>query len=848
MPKKILPWLLVFVLILTVIYFRFYPSFLPYLDLAARQEVYNAERATLKKTIEDKYPDMRGLASAKLLDRFFDDMLKTEKPEINAKIAHKAMELKGRYRDPEGKVYLNGIDSYYWLRLLNNLLKSGHIGDRQLAGIEFDDLIGAPIDPATKKNAHLWLGFVFYKASLFFHRDATLQEVLFYIPIFLSCIIAIFSFIIAKKCGCGDLGAFVAAFAINLSPFFLARSTGEWFDTDIYNILFPLLSFGAFLYALASEKLIKRILFTAVSGFFLGCYASTWKGWWFIFDIMVVSCLFFILNQKLSRQEEPSLPAAQTKARLFTLGYFFIFSAFFVILLNGFSVWKDFIAEPLRLSTIMKVTSESMWPNVYQTVAELGQADAHYVTTCLGAPAVFFLSLIGILYIFLVERSVRDERYGFGILCLVFWIISVFYAALEASRFILLLVVPVGLAFGLTVDRFYLKITKDASRYLKKTAALLVRYAVILCLSLYMVSVVLKVHSTLIFTTPQMDDYWYNTLTKIKKDTPKDAYIDSWWDFGHWFKSVAQRRVLFDGMTQNTPYAYWMARALLTEREEESTAILRMINAHDNRAADILEQEEKMDPAAAVGIVNKVLGKDREEARVYLETLRFAPYRVQELLDLIFARQLPPVYFIVSYDMISKVGPISYVGNWDFEKVDMWFKKKKMDSIGFMSYLIDRYNLTRQAAQDKNIAMSMIGEDESKKWFSRPLGFFSGLSDAKQDGSMLFFDNGLVVDLDNGHAYVASEMEGRRGAPQSLVMMENSLLKIIPQKDASLTYSGLIIKKGDKYQGMLMDEEFAKSMLVRLYFFKGEGLKHFKLFHEETDDKGNAIYVYQVIW
>jgi len=117
----------VFVLILTVIYFRFYPAF--YLSgLAARQEVYNAERSTLKKTIEAKYPICRP-ASAKLLDRLFDEMLKTEKPEINAKIAHKARNSKA-LPWPRGKIYLNGIDSYYWLRLLNNLLKSGHIGDR----------------------------------------------------------------------------------------------------------------------------------------------------------------------------------------------------------------------------------------------------------------------------------------------------------------------------------------------------------------------------------------------------------------------------------------------------------------------------------------------------------------------------------------------------------------------------------------------------------------------------------------------------------------------------------------------------------------------------------------------
>ncbi|HAJ56716.1 MAG TPA: hypothetical protein DCL35_02975 [Candidatus Omnitrophica bacterium] len=848
MFKKILPWLLVFVLALAVVYFRFYPKLLPYLHLAAQQEVYKDEKAALKKNIEDRYPDARGMASSKLLARLFDERLKSARPEIDALIAAKAEELKDRYRGPDGRVYLNGIDSYYWLRLLNNLLKSGHIGDRQLGGLEFDDLIGNPIDSATKKNVHLWLGFVFYRTAHFFDRNMPLEEVLFYVPIFLSVIIAFFSFVIARRCGCGDLGAFVAAFSINLSPYFLARSTNEWFDTDIYNVLFPLLSFGAFVAALQDKKVLGRILFSALSGFFLACYASTWKGWWFIFDIMVISCLFFALNQKLSRHESPSVPVLGAKAHLSALASFFIFSSFFVILFNGFSVWMDFIAEPLRLVTVMKVTSQSMWPNVYQTVAELTPAEPFFVTTCLGLPVVFFISLAGILYIFLVERSVRDERYGFSILCIVIWIISVFYAALEASRFILLLVVPLGLAFGLTIDKLYGLVEKITIGRIRRPFAAAARFSVILCVSLYVVAGVSRAHSNMMFTMPQMDDLWHNALTKINKDTPKNSYVNSWWDFGHWFKAVAGRRVLFDGMTQNTPYAYWTARALLTESEEESAAILRMINAHGNKAAEILEQEEAMDPAVAADIVSSALRKDRPSAKVYLEERQIAPFRVQMLLDLMFAPDVPQVYFVVSYDMITKIGPISYIGNWDFKKVDMWFKKKKLNHVEFLNYLMQRYDLTNQEAQDKYIAMSMFGEEEAKKWFSRPLGFYSALTDARQDGRMLFFDNGLVVDLDNKHAYVASDLDARRGVPKSIVMMEKGALETVAQKDPGLTYSGIIIKKDDKYQSLLLDEEFAKSMLVRLYFFKGTGLKHFKLFHEEKDDKGNAIYIYQLVW
>ena len=36
-----------------------------------------------------------------------------------------------------------------------------------------------------------------------------------------------------------------------------------------------------------------------------------------------------------------------------------------------------------------------------------------------------------------------------------------------------------------------------------------------------------------------MNDAWYDTLSKIRNEAPQDIVITSWWDFGHWFKAVA---------------------------------------------------------------------------------------------------------------------------------------------------------------------------------------------------------------------------------------------------------------------------------------------------------------------
>ena len=846
MNKKIFTLSLVLVSVLTGIVFRLYPVLLPYFDIVAKQEVSNDQMTAIKKNIQDKYPNISVVVETKMENQLFKEELKSSRKDIKDKINKRSAELKSRYRDEEGHVYLNGIDSYYWLRLLKNLLNKGHVGDRKVAGVEYDDLIGGVIDPATEKNVHLWLGVCFYRIASFFDKNIPLEGALFYIPIFLSSIIAVFSFYVTKKLGANDLGAFFASLTTNLSPFLISRSVGEWFDTDIYNVLFPLLVFGIFIYAFSARGILRRFILMGLAGLFLAFYASTWQGWWFIFDIMFFSGLLFLLNQKLSQVEEKT-DSALIKRQALSFIFFVLWASFFVILLNGFSVWKDFMTEPLRLSSILKTTQPSLWPNVYLTVAELAPAKPIDVMHALGGYFVFFSAMIGLLYILLSERGLRDYRYGFGFLCLALWIASIFYASTTAIRFALLLVVPIGLMCGVAVSKCYEIMGKVFSKHLKKPTEEIVRAVLVLIFALYLVSHLWLVHAQALASVPQMDVYWHRALTKIQKETPPNAIINSWWDFGHWFKAIGDRRVLFDGMTQNTPYAYWIASGLLSDNEKETVGILKMINTSDNKAADMLENTEKISAARVVRMIKKAVAMNKDEARHYLEH-EVSMDKADTLVAYLFPQTAPPVYFIVSSDMPVKIGAISYIGNWDFIKADLWLKRDRLSQFDFLTYATEKCGLTKQEAESIYLETSLLNKEELKPWFSKVVGFYSSLADSKQDGQLLFFENGLVVNLADNHAHVASEFPEKRGTPKSLIFMENGFLKEVPQKNADLSFSALLIKDKNAYKSLLLDAGFAKSMLIRLYYFKGEGLKNFKLWYQEVDDKGNAIYVYQVLW
>jgi len=105
-----------------------------------------------------------------------------------------------------------------------------------------------------------------------------------------------------------------------------------------------------------------------------------------------------------------------------------------------------------------------------------------------------------------------------------------------------------------------------------------------------------------------------------------------------------------------------------------------------------------------------------------------------------------------------------------------------------------------------------------------------------------------VVNLDDRHAYVLSPSLERRGVPKSLIYLEGGQLKEATQKDPDLNYSALLIEKDKKYQSVLLDTALAKSLLARMYYFGGEGLKHFKLFDKTKDKSGGYLYVFEVKW
>jgi hypothetical protein len=198
--------------------------------------------------------------------------------------------------------------------------------------------------------------------------------------------------------------------------------------------------------------------------------------------------------------------------------------------------------------------------------------------------------------------------------------------------------------------------------------------------------------------------------------------------------------------------------------------------------------------------------------------------------------------------MPAKISPISYIGNWDFSKVDLWFKHQRLAKDEFLGYAQRHYRLTPQEAQSRYTEIFFIDKKASQTWFSHFFDYYSAIGSARQDGPMLYFDNGLSVNTENWHAFVQDRDPAGRGVPQSVFYMDKGEFKEARQEKPDLAYSAVVFKESGEYKSLLCDTALAKSMLIRMYFFGAEGLDFLKLFDKSVSEKGGAIYVYEIVW
>ncbi|MCX8184493.1 MAG: STT3 domain-containing protein [Sulfolobales archaeon] len=257
---------------------------------------------------------------------------------------------------------------------------------------------------------------------------------------------------------------------------------------------------------------------------------------------------------------------------------------------------------------------------IVETVAEYQPAGAQEILMSLGAVMIY--AAISLVYIILSSLfKKRDLKYGwYALLAAIALIVASFiYGRQETSlsRFAISAAIAVGfiimsigsriedeflflimflafsivgtinisyfiylLAVATTVLAGYLMYVL-LSNVVNRKSGVLSKLISIVLISIYLISTIFQGSSTWVRAySSQLPTIveaslglnseapvWVDGLRWIRENTPKDAVVVSWWDYGYWISVVGQRASVADGATINVTQIELLADALTSDEE-----------------------------------------------------------------------------------------------------------------------------------------------------------------------------------------------------------------------------------------------------------------------------------------
>ncbi len=451
--------------------------------------------------------------------------------------------------------------------------------------------------------------------------------------------------------------------------------------------------------------------------------------------------------------------------------------------------------------------------------------------------------IVGVLYALAKNKNI-DVKYG---ILLFVWLIGCIYASTKGVRFIMILMPAFAVALGIGIAFVY-KLWLEVISEKLKIKQLYVRITLIAAIVVLFYIPVGVGYTTGSQQMPLINDQWYNALKKINTEASPDAIVNSWWDFGHWFKAITDRAVTFDGGCQDTPQAHWIGRVLLTDDEQEAVAILRMLDCGGSTATDIL-QNTTNDPYTAVKLTKEIIMQSKEEAIATLEEHNISAEVAEEVVQYTHCEP-PENYFITSQDMVGKAAVWGHFGSWNFDKAYVVNVLNAYDQNTAIGLIAQKLEITAEEAEK---LYNEAKANDANTWISPWPSYVSMPAGCWQEGTQLLCNSGLVLNLTNGDARIQTS-EGLMHpyelyyiAPDGSFNATQYTSDLLVSPDGK-AYSAAIIPEGTGFNGFMMDSLLTKSMFTRMFFFKGHNLECFDLFDYQQTVTGESIYVWKVDW
>ncbi|ABC56771.1 MULTISPECIES: STT3 domain-containing protein [Methanosphaera] len=782
---------------------------------------------------------------------------------------------KALYQDDSGMPYFTEIDSYYNYRLTENYLKNGQLGDTVVNGTSWDSLSTSPNGREVNyQPVIVILAALVYKFVNMF-GSVSLTQVAFWLGPIIGSLAVLPAFYIVRRATGNTWGAIVAGVIAGAAPAYFSHTYGGFFDTDMFNVLLPLMIVVFLTESVYASKPLFKGLYAGIASLFLGLFALSWSGYTYMVLLTFGTLILFIpisyiMDKKDGKDLSNKKQWLKNNPATLPLVVFIILSIIILALTVGSSMFESITTVLGSATSLQSATAGTAYPNVYVSVGELQIPQVIDVANQSGG---LFSLLYAVAALFLMgyvlrkkpvnkdkkdeteektetieDKKPRNRRYTpktkkaeevmhhedvfkpgryeltskekynnlFLYVLTLLWILGIAIMLTQGTRFIEQFAVPVALLSGLFVGIMvkYIDLKTENYSYVALIAAILVLLAV--------VSPLYADHLASSQAVGSTNDDMYNTLTWIKANTSQDTVLASWWDFGHLFTAVADRQVVFDGGSQNNMRAYWIGNALTSTDEAKSAGILRMLANSGEDASNTLDLYTN-NTEKTVEILNAILPMDRTEANSALTgTYGLSQQEANSVLDLTHPAKVKPVNLILSSDMLSKAAWWSYFGSWDF---------KNQNSTHY-SYYPSQSNI-----ENINGREFTLGMDNGVIGVSSPTNETNGstMTFAYVDQSKL--NKSLNMSTLEDKQRMSKELSDGTGntllKPHKLIVVENNqLTEKIVNNNSNMSIMAIHQNDGS-YFTVLFDSHLEESLFTKLYLKSGLNVTRFNMTHSE---------------
>lgn len=833
-------------------------------------------------------------------------------------------QIKQSFKADNGQTYLTAIDPYFFMRKAENYDRTGTHGDVIINGTAYENKKLAPNlrEVSSSPELHVWLESLFLNHE---DSDGEKIASIFFLSTIIAILASIPLFFILRKYSNDLFAFFGALLLTSVGTFVSRTVAGFVdTDAYVVLFPLLIILFVVFSIFTENKRLsvVYAIIAGLFQGMFLWAWAPGWFMFLFLTIVYLIYLIYIIL--KLCLDGKNFLKESQFWISKFNFILYFISSIIFTLLFTGKNIFLNALEGIFgSISRFASISQTNIWPNVFSSVAELNPASFSQIVSGVGGQIIFLIALVGLMFLALdFEKDKKTKPYSiivsvFGI----FWFVSIisgeFLISLTANHalyFLVLLFLPIGLAILLSLiskkeklDKVFLTILLSVwmagTIYMSLNG---VRFILLLApafaigagLGLYYIAKLInsvvesefKVNNevgkkavgfiavSLLFivlfvpmaqgalaisknTVPNFDDAWYEAMYNIRGNSSEDAIITSWWDFGHFFATIADRGVTFDGGSQTTPQAHWVGKLLMENDEQVSHDILRMLICGGNQAFDTMNEYVNGTNADAVKI-NKVIystfGKDIDETRGILENNNYytlSEVQVDKIMSKLACEEPRENFLITSEDMINKAGVWAHWGSWDFTKKYTYenYKTKTAGEIALAidenESLIEQYVTELKTIDARSKSENIKRNDLINQWFAPypsylPMeGKFKFPCQIQE--SEIVCQNTIRFDMNK--TTITDSFQGDLTYRRVLFPTINEDLDEINISEDG-DFDVLFLPSQTGFDVMLAQTPLGGSLFTKLYFLNGFGTTQFEKFDEREGAAGNRIIVWKTLW